>query len=94
MTYVTILGTFGALIILVAFILNQTHKWKDDYLIYDLFNVIGSVLLIIYAFILSSYPFIILNLVWGGLSLRDVILDIKRDYRRKGSKSFIHKWLK
>lgn len=93
MDQTTIIGALGALIILIAFILNQIKKWKNDYLIYDVFNFVGSVLLIIYAVILSSYPFIVLNFVWAALSLRDIFVDLKR-----GSKSerrdFYARWLK
>lgn len=86
------IGTLGALIILIAFILNQVKKWKDDYLIYDIFNLIGSILLIIYAVILSSYPFLILNSVWAALSLRDVIVDLKRNSKSQ-RRDFYSKWL-
>lgn len=89
----TIIGTLGALIILIAFVLNQLEKWKDDYLIYDVFNFVGGVLLIIYAVILSSYPFAVLNFVWAALSLRDVFLDVKRS-SKVGGKGFYRKWLK
>jgi amino acid transporter len=87
-----IIGFLGALMILLAFIMNQLHKWKEDYLIYDLVNLIGSLFLVIYAIILVSYPFLILNLVWLMLSLRDVVVDLKRSSPRK--KHLISKWVK
>ena len=87
-----IIGSLGALLILIAFIMNQLHKWQEDYLIYDLVNLIGSLLLVIYAIILTSYPFLILNLVWLGLSLRDVVVDLKKTSSRK--KHLISKWVK
>ncbi len=92
MDLITLIGSFGAFLILFAFIMNQLHKWQEDYLIYDLVNLIGSLLLVIYAFILSSYPFLILNLVWLGLSLRDVIIDLRRSNSKK--KYLISKWVK
>lgn len=73
-----IIGTLGALFILVAFILNQTHKWKDNELRYDLTNLAGSILLVVYAYLLKSYPFLVLNFVWLVVSLRDVVNDVKR----------------
>jgi len=93
MNQTTIIGFLGALIILIAFTLNQIKKWKDDYLIYDVFNFIGSTLLIIYAVMLSSYPFIVLNFVWAALSLRDILLDFKRAGKDE-RKGFYSKWLK
>ncbi len=93
MDFITIIGTTGATTLLIAFILNQLHKWKEDYLVYDLFNTIGGSLLITYALMLESWPFVILNLVWATLSFRDLILDTKRNSKRD-SKNFTSKWLK
>jgi uncharacterized membrane protein YdcZ (DUF606 family) len=93
MDQTTFIGTLGALIVLIAFIMNQIRKWKDDYLIYDISNFIGSLLLVIYALILSSYPFLVLNSVWSAISLRDVFADLKKDKEEK-RKGFFSKWTK
>lgn len=69
----TLIGTIGAGIILVLFILNQTNKLKNDNLYYDLLNFIGSLLLILYALMLNSWPFVVLNFIWAVFSLKDVI---------------------
>lgn len=92
MDSLTIFGAIGAFIILYAFIMNQTHRWKDTYLVYDLFNFVGSVILVTYAIILKSYPFLILNGVWGLLSLRDIFVDFKRNSHHH-TRSFYKKWL-
>lgn len=73
-----IIGIVGAFLILLAFILNQIHIWKDTGLIYDITNFIGAVLLVIYGLIIKGWPFVILNSVWAIVSLRDVVLDIKK----------------
>lgn len=93
MDFITSIGAIGATMILIAFALNQLHKWKEDYFIYDLFNFIGGTLMVIYALILESWPFAVLNLVWAILSLRDVISDTQRN-NKKTSNTFISKWLK
>lgn len=72
-----VLGILGMALILLAFWMNQINKWKNDDLLYDFVNFLGSVLLIIYALPPLAYPFIILNSVWALVSLRDVILDLK-----------------
>lgn len=74
----TIIGTTGALIILVFFVLNQFRKVDSDSVWYDLANLIGSCLLVAYAYLLSSIPFLILNLVWALVSLRDVFAYLKK----------------
>lgn len=71
-----IIGTTGAALILIAFIMGQFHKWKDTDLIYDAVNFIGAILLIIYAVLIVSYPFMILNAVWAAVSLRDIFSDL------------------
>ncbi len=93
MEFTTFIGVMGALLVLVAFVCNQLGKWRDDYLVYDLVNFLGSLLLVVYASLLLSWPFLILNLVWMGLSVRDLFTDFKRNSRRE-VKGFISKWLK
>ena len=88
-----VIGTSGALIVLIAFILNQIKKWREDYLIYDVFNFVGSLLLVIYAIIFSSYPFLVLNFIWSALSLRDILVDLKRNSKGE-RKDFFSKWIK
>ena len=73
-----IIGVLGATIILVLFILEQSHKISNDSILYDVGNFIGSVLLVIYAYLLSSVPFLILNLVWAVFSLKDIFVDLKK----------------
>ena len=77
MDFTTIIGASGATLILIAFVMAQIHRWKDTDLKYDEINFIGGVLLVIYAVLLRSYPFFILNAVWSFVSFRDIILDIK-----------------
>ncbi len=72
-----LIGISGAAIILIFFLLNQTHKISSDSLSYDIANFIGALLLLIYAVLLSSLPFAILNGVWALVSLRDIFFDLK-----------------
>jgi hypothetical protein len=69
----TIIGVAGASLILIAFVLNQFGKWSKDSFSYDLVNASGSLLLIVYAYLLVSYPFMILNGVWFLVSVRDLV---------------------
>jgi uncharacterized membrane protein YdcZ (DUF606 family) len=79
----TIIGFFGMLLILIAFLMDQLHKWNSDDLIYDVINFVGSSLLVYYAIVLVSVPFFILNFIWAIFSLKDIIYDMKRDYKKK-----------
>jgi hypothetical protein len=73
-----IIGIIGAGLVLLAFILEQLHVWKNDDLAYDIANLAGSALLIIYGVLIHGYPFVVLNGIWAIVSLRDVILDLTK----------------
>lgn len=74
----TVIGIVGATLILLAFILEQTKIWNSEMLKYDLVNFLGSAILIYYGVMIKGYPFVILNSIWALVSLRDVILDLKK----------------
>lgn len=78
-----LIGTAGTIFILIAFVFNQTHRWRDDDIIYDLFNLIGGLLLITYSFLLKTYPFLVLNAVWSLVSLMDLINDFHKKLDRR-----------
>jgi uncharacterized membrane protein YdcZ (DUF606 family) len=67
----TPIGSAGALVILILFVLNQLKRVGRDSLTYDFWNFVGGLLLVIYAILIESYPFLALNLVWTLISLRD-----------------------
>ena len=73
-----IIGIIGAAIILICFLLNQFHKLNRDSFIYDFCNLIGSTILIYYAYLIWSVPFMVLNGVWAVVSLKDVIMPKKK----------------
>lgn len=75
---VTTIGIIGAGLVLLAFIMNQTKKWKNTDLIYDVVNFLGALILIIYGLMIKGYPFVILNTVWALVSLKDVFIDLKK----------------
>ena len=87
------IGGLGVLLIVIAYILNQFHRWKQDYMIYDLFNFIGSLLLYIYANNIKSYPFIAFSVIWLLVSFRDIMSDMYRNYKSE-KRGFVNKWLK
>ena len=72
------IGIIGAGLILLAFILQQTHVWKNDDFVYDFVNFIGAVLLVIYGVLIKGYPFVVLNSIWAIVSLRDVFIDLRK----------------
>lgn len=73
-----IIGVAGATITLVFFILEQLHKISNDNAWFDGGNFVGSALLVVYAYLLWSIPFLILNTIWAVFSLKDLLVDFKR----------------
>lgn len=68
-----LIGFTGAFLVLVGFLLNQINILKNSNIMYDFINFLGSFMLLIYALILQSVPFIIINTVWALFSLKDVL---------------------
>lgn len=88
------IGSFGALLIIIAFTLNQFQKWQSNYFIYNLFNLIGSLSLLYYAVIGINWPFIILNGFWSLVALRSCIIGLIRNSRKPNSLGSWNKWMK
>jgi hypothetical protein len=71
-----VIGAVGATVLLIAFFMNQTNRWRNDMLIYDLTNFVASTLLMIYAVALGNPIFVLINGVWGIFSLKDVLKKV------------------
>jgi len=80
MDQTTLIGFTGATLILIAFVLNQIKKWRDDDLVYDVFNFIGGALMVYYALLILSYPFAVLNSVWALVSLKDILIKPRKNH--------------
>lgn len=79
-----IVGVVGAFITLIAFVLNQFGKLDEKQFSYDLLNLVSSTMLLVYALHSMVIPFIITNIVWALVSLRDVVIYlIKKEPRKK-----------
>ena len=72
-----LIGIIGMLLILIAYALNQMHKWNQADLKYDFTNFLGGIMLFVYAFSIQSIPFLVLQAVWALVSLKDVINNLK-----------------
>lgn len=70
------IGTVGATIILILFILNQLNKIEIGNFFYDFGNLIGGLLLVYYSILISSIPFLVINAVWALFSAKDVLSSV------------------
>lgn len=65
-----ILGLAGASFILFGFYRTSIGKWTNKSFWYELDNVIGAVLLIIYQLHLQAYISVTMNALWGIVAFR------------------------
>jgi len=72
-TITTAIGVFGGALILIAFVLNKLGKLDRKDLTYDVLNAIGGACLVFYAYLIESIPFLILNFIWTGVAVRDLL---------------------
>lgn len=72
----TIIGIIGAAAILIGFVLNRMRVLETESISYDSINAFGGLLLIIYALLIGSYPFAVLNVVWFVFAIQNVIRGI------------------
>jgi hypothetical protein len=70
---VDLIGISGAILVLLAFLQNNRGKWTAETVWYDVLNAVGSGLLLIFAVLTGSIPFVITNAVWTAFSAWDLI---------------------
>ncbi|MDI9479416.1 MAG: CBU_0592 family membrane protein [Syntrophomonadaceae bacterium] len=63
-----VISVIGAMLILLAFALSQIGKWNRRHPMYNLTNLVGSVLLAVIAVLEIQIGFILLEVTWAVLS--------------------------
>lgn len=63
-----LLGITGMTLFLIAFTFNLLGRWEETEPRYAALNVAGAMLLGIYAYHIESWPFLVLEAVWGGVA--------------------------
>ena len=64
-----IIASIGVIILLIAFLLNLYKKLPSDSKSYSLLNLIGAGICCFASWMVSFYPFVILEGVWGFVAL-------------------------
>ena len=62
-------GWIGVALLLIAYALVSTRRLTGDSTIYQLLNIVGSVLLIINSFFYGAYPSVGINIAWIAIAL-------------------------
>lgn len=60
-----IIGITGMALLLLAFVLNLFKKLEEGSPKYVTLNFVGGMLMALYAYLIVSMPFFVLNAVWG-----------------------------
>ncbi|MFH1239607.1 MAG: hypothetical protein V1672_00125 [Candidatus Diapherotrites archaeon] len=72
-----IIGMVGLGILLLAFALNHGKHKKRFSFTYNGLNLIGSLMLVYYAYTINAIVFIILNITWAFIALYFIVKKIK-----------------
>ena len=67
-----VIGFIGAGLVLVGFVRVNSGKWNNKSLLYELDNLIGTLLLAIYHFALGAHASLILNIVWAIAAINGI----------------------
>lgn len=73
MDIIDILGWVGAIVLLLAFGLSMRKVIGMQTMTYVLLNLIGSLCLVINAYALGVYPFLIINVFWLIISSHQLV---------------------
>lgn len=64
------LGIIGALLILLGFYRISIGRWTNKSFWYELDNMAGAILLVVYQFHLHAYISVVLNTIWTIVAFR------------------------
>lgn len=72
------LGTIGVSLLLIAFFLNLSKKLNTENPIYGILNIAGAGLCGLSAYLISFYPFVVLESVWVLVSAYALFKNVPR----------------
>ena len=75
---VDIIGWFGAIFVLLAYIAVSTKKVEGDSFLYQTGNLIGSIFLIINTIYYGAFPSSGVNFVWAGIAIFVIVKRVKK----------------
>jgi hypothetical protein len=78
MSFVALVGTGGAVLVLIAFVLSSLEKVSRGSYVYMFINGLGAFLLIYYAIESGAIVFVGLNLIWLGVEIYYLIKKLKK----------------
>ena len=79
MTLADIIATIGISILLTAFILNSRNLISADKKWYNLLNIVGATLCGYSSYLISFYPFVVLEAVWAVVAMVALFRSVSRE---------------
>lgn len=73
-----LLGTLGVSLLLIGFLLNLFKKLSVSNPAYSVINALGAGLCGVSAYLISFYPFVVLESVWVLVSLYALVRNVPR----------------
>lgn len=73
-----IIATIGVIILLIGFFLNLNKKIASDSKFYIWCNIIGAGMNCYASYMISFYPFVILEAVWTGVAVVSLFNNVPR----------------
>ena len=64
-----IIASVGVVVLLIAFLLNLFNKLTADSTVYKLMNFAGAATCCYSSYLISFYPFVVLEAIWGIVAL-------------------------
>jgi len=78
MSNLEILGLFGTSMILIGYLGLQVQYFTHDNIYYDLINLFGALILAVYAYLSGTIPFVVLNVIWSLVAIKDIYFYFKK----------------
>lgn len=82
-----IIGAAGSLLILLGFYRTSIGRWSGKSMLYELDNLLGATLIVIYQMHFHAYMTVILNVIWVVVAFRGVTSIIERRKPKRRAKS-------
>lgn len=78
-----IIASLGVILLLVAFFLNLKKVLSTEHKLYSLLNIMGAGLCGISSYMISFYPFVILEGIWVAVALVPLFKRVPRETLKK-----------
>ena len=77
------LGVIGALMLLFGFFRVNSGRWNNKSFWYELDNVIGATLIIIYQIRYHAFVTVVVNAIWACVALWGLTVFLRRYHRHR-----------